>query len=336
MKKRTILLILSPFILIILLFSIIIGVISLNLEAELIVDRFDMSLETARLAVLVFSFISIPFKIIFIALMFAIAFWIHRRNWRIAGGLFRSRLVRDSIVEPSAVVYSLADHEHHPPEVMSAQHEDTVQQLIASIVSLTAFSAATILSLAQFVTLANLAVLVTVITGGLAWGARTLISDLLSGISNIFEDNFDVGDKIEFLYAGKHLEGVIEKVTVRLAQMRAPTGELIIVPHGELRILRNFTRGRFSGTTVTLLINSKDLPRAIELLRELAPKTPEILPDLLEPWLVLSREGELGPQTEITLINKAVHGHGAELRLKIMDLATTHLQEAGIMLGGET
>jgi len=207
-----------------------------------------------------------------------------------------------------------------------------VQQLIGSIISLAAFSTAAVLSLAQFVRLSSLAVLITVITGGLAWGARTLIIDLLSGISNIFEDNFDVGDKVQFVYAGERIEGTIEKVTVRLAHLRAPSGELTIVPHGELRVLRNYSRGEFSGTSITLSIKGRDLPQAIAILQAVAPEAPNLLPDMLEPWQVLSREGALGEDTEITLISRAAHRRGANLRLQMMALAAARLEDAGIAL----
>lgn len=333
MKKKHILLLLSPFILILLLVSIVIGIISLTLEVELIARQLDVSIETARLALLLFSCIAIPFQIIFIAFIFGVAFWFHRRSWAIAGSLLSSRWLRSGIVDSSAAVTALAGVDSKPAQPTNLQHAQTVQQVIASIISLTAFSIAIILSLAQFVRLSSLAVLITVITGGIAWGARTLIIDLLSGISNIFEDNFDVGDKIEFVYAAKPYEGIIEKVTVRLAYLRAPTGELIIVPHGEMRILRNFSRGQFSGTSVTLLIKSRDLQKSINILQALAPQTQELLPGLLEPWMVLSREGELGPETEITLIAKAAHGQGKVLRLKMMALAVERLQAEGISLG---
>ena len=333
MKHRLLLLILSPFILFLLLLSIVVGFISLNLEVAAVAQQLSISLETARIAVLLFSCLAVPFQLLFVALLFALAFMIHRRSWRIAGALLGSRLLQGWIIRPSAVVVSFtAPDAGIQDPVMGRDHRHTVQQLVASIISVTVFSAAAILSLGQFVRLSSLAVLVTVITGGLAWGARTLISDLLSGISNIFEDNFDVGDKLEFAYAGKEIEGTVEKVTVRLAHLRAPTGELTIVPHGELRVLRNYSRSEFSGTTVTLLLRSKDLLPAVSLLQALAVEAPALLPDMLEPWRVLNREGELGAETDITLISKAVHGRGAALRLQMMALAVTRLNQAGIPL----
>ena len=307
------------------------GLISLNLETAVVAQQLSLTLETARIAVILFSCLAIPFQMLFIAILFALAFMIHRRSWRIAGALLNSRIITGWIIRPSSEVVSLStpDHKVQAP-VISHDHRRTVQQLIGSIITLAAFSTAAVLSLAQFIRLSSLAVLITVITGGLAWGARTLISDLLSGISNIFEDNFDVGDKVEFTYAGTEIEGIIEKVTVRLAHLRTPTGELAIVPHGELRVLRNYSRGEFSGTTVTLLIRGTDLARAIQILQDLGKEAPALLPDMIEPWRVLNREGELGVETEITLVGKAIHRRGAALRLQMMGLSVVRLKQAGI------
>ena len=324
---------LTPFIAVILLAAVLVGILSLILEVELVAQRLNISPETARLAVLLFSCIAVPFQLLFIALLFTLSFWIHRHNWQIAGWLLGSRLLRGGIAQSSAEFASPSGTKQVPGQFTNREHKQTVQQLIASLISLAVFTTAAIISLAQFIRLSSLAFFVTVITAGLAWGARTLISDLLSGTSNIFEDNFDVGDKVEFVYATKHFEGIIEKVTVRLAHLRAPTGELIIVPHGELRVMRNYSRGQFSGTTVTLLLKSSDLQQAITILRQLAPETPDLLPVMIEPWLVLNREGELGLQTEITLVGKAAHRQGANLRLQMMTLAVTRLKEAGILLG---
>ncbi|MDX1414706.1 MAG: mechanosensitive ion channel [Candidatus Promineifilaceae bacterium] len=333
MKNRLFLIVLSPFILVILLASIAVGVISLNLETALVARQLNISMETARMAVLLWSCLAIPFKLLFIAIVFALAFIIHNNSWRLAATLINSKIIRGGIVEPSAVFASFTDDvDGTPRPVMRHEHRQTVLQLVSSIISLVAFSTAAVLSLAQFVGLSSLAVLVTVITGGLAWGARTLISDLLSGVSNIFEDNFDVGDKLEFSYAAKHFEGTVEKVTVRLAHLRAPTGELIIVPHGELRVLHNYSRGEFSATTATFLVKSSDLQGALAIVQEMADEAPDLLPNMIGPWRVLSREGELGAETEITLVAKAIHGRGATLRLRMMALVAGRLQQAGINL----
>jgi hypothetical protein len=87
---------------------------------------------------------------------------------------------------------------------------------------------------------------------------RVSATAVSTGISFIFEDTFDVGEKVEIL----NVEGVIEAVNLRTSTLRAPTGELYIVPNGEIRLIRNFSRGRFSITKITLKLAGEDLGHA--------------------------------------------------------------------------
>jgi small conductance mechanosensitive channel len=165
-------------------------------------------------------------------------------------------------------------------------------------------------------------------TAGFGLGARPIISDFLTGVSFIFEDTFDVGEKVEIL----EVEGVIEAVNLRTSTLRAPTGELYIVPNGEIRLIRNFSRGRFSTVKVTLKLAAEDLSHAIPILEELANDAVIQLPNLLEPWQVLSESGIIGQNTELTLVAKARFGHGAEMRPRLLALVQEKLSEENIQL----
>ncbi|MBK9051164.1 MAG: mechanosensitive ion channel family protein [Chloroflexi bacterium] len=139
------------------------------------------------------------------------------------------------------------------------------------------------------------------------------MSDYLTGINLLFEDPFDVGEKIELHgLAGGPVEGVVEEVRLRATLMRAPTGELYSIPNGEIRVVRNFSRGRFSMADINLKINSEDLGTIIALLENLGKEAPAILPNLLEPWQIISETGVIGQQTELTLVAKARFGKAAE------------------------
>ena len=69
--------------------------------------------------------------------------------------------------------------------------------------------------------------LVGLLSAGIGLSARPLISDLLAGVTFMFEDTFAVGEKVEVL--GVH--GVVETVDLRATWIRAPSGELQVVPN---------------------------------------------------------------------------------------------------------
>jgi moderate conductance mechanosensitive channel len=122
------------------------------------------------------------------------------------------------------------------------------------------------------------------------FGARPIISDIMAGLAFMAEDNFAVGDKVEiFSSVGLGgIQGVVESVNLRTTFLRSTTGELYLIPNSELRIVRNFSRGRFSTVKITLCVSSTDLSNAIALLENLREDAVLELPNLLEPWQIIS------------------------------------------------
>jgi small-conductance mechanosensitive channel len=209
------------------------------------------------------------------------------------------------------------------------ERQATLRGLIVSALSSVAFAAATLASLGQFVPVDTLFWVVGLFSAAFGLGARALISDVLGGLSFIFEDTFAVGEKVETL----GVEGIIEAINLRTTWIRSPTGELYIVPNGELRVVRNFSRGRFSTANINLKIEAADLCRALPLLEELGREAVSLLPNLLEPWQVISESGTIGQQTELTLLAKARFGQAAEMRPRLLTLVQERLAEASITLG---
>ena len=204
----------------------------------------------------------------------------------------------------------------------------TLQDLFASAISFLAVIIAFLLSVGRFVDTDTLVWVVGLFSAAFGLGARPLVNDFLQGISFIFEDTFDVGEKVEIM----GVEGVIERVTLRVTLMRAPTGELYVVPNGDIRLVRNFSRGRFSSLSVHLTVPAGELGHAIEILEELGEEAVVRLPNLLEPWQILSETGALGEKTELTLSTKARFGQAAELRPRLLALVQERLRQEGIQL----
>ena len=104
------------------------------------------------------------------------------------------------------------------------------------------------------------------------------------------------------------------------------------MPNGEIRVVRNFSRGHFSIVKVTLKIATADLNHALQILEDLGNEAVALLPNLLEPWQVLSESGLIGQQTELTLLAKARFGQAAEMRPRLLALVQERLAEHGIEL----
>jgi len=71
-------------------------------------------------------------------------------------------------------------------------------------------------------------------------GAQTLVRDILSGIFMLIEDQYGVGDQIKVL----EIEGVVEKVGLRITTIRDKDETLWYVRNGEILIIGNRSQKR--------------------------------------------------------------------------------------------
>lgn len=249
-------------------------------------------------------------NLLHIGVYFLLAYLVHRLSGRVARRVLR--------------MGGLASKRRE----MRLERQKTLISLVASAVTFLSVITALLLSLNLFVGGETLVWMVGLFAAAFGLGARPLVSDYLTGVGFLFEDTFDVGDKVDIM--GN--EGVVETVNLRTTTLRAPSGELFVVPNGEIRILRNFSRGRFSPATISLKLHAEDLSRALPVLEELSQEAPLLLPNLLEPWQIISQSGLIGQQTELTLLAKAKYAMGAEMRPKLLALVHERLNEAGIQL----
>ena len=71
-------------------------------------------------------------------------------------------------------------------------------------------------------------------------GAQTLVRDVLSGIFMLIEDQYGVGDEIKVL----DIEGVVEKVGLRITTIRDKNDVLWYVRNGEILVIGNGSQKR--------------------------------------------------------------------------------------------
>jgi small conductance mechanosensitive channel len=324
MKQRLLLIILAPIIVLVALTALAVGVLRAAKIDELnVVQSLFGASPLPPAMVNNFGLIRLPLQLVFVIVVFVLAWLISRIANRLAAWLLRlARYHVEPIPQPAD-----ADDSH-----AYERRRLTVQQLIAGLISLTAFIIAALLAAGQFFTLSNLAIVATIVSNAFGFAARDYIGDLLNGISNIFENRFNVGDNVAIFRVGDQVEGIVERVTVRTLSLRTRGGELINVPQGEVRILRNYSRGSYSGTDVICRVAPAHLPAAMAELQALGNEAPSLLPDLIAPWTLVSTDGTLGSPAEILIHAQARYGHGAGLRLRIMVLVEERLSAAGIPL----
>jgi small-conductance mechanosensitive channel len=331
--RRFLLLLASPLLLTVALFSLLVGV-SFYAESNpatfFVLTAAPETVQAQRVLYLVARAVLFPFQLGFIVLAFGAALWVFRRRLRIGGWVLgepvAGRLRR----------YERGDDADEAlPAVLRPERRLTLQQIIGSTLAVLALGVATVLSIGQFVPRADLAVVIAALTSGLTWGARLPIGDVLGGISNIFETNVSIGERIVYRQFAERVEGQVEDIDLRFLDVRADSGELTTIPHGELRIFRNFSRGDSSGVYATFPVHARDLNRAVALLTELADESPALATQLVEPWHVMSLDGRLGNVTDVTLFGRTTPGFEDDLQLALHALVQVRFAAEEIPLAGQ-
>ncbi len=213
--------------------------------------------------------------------------------------------------------------------VVSERRARTLEGLLAGLATLIIIGVTIVWGLI-LLGIASPAVLFPVLglfSAGFGLGARPLVSDYLAGITLLFEYSYAYGEKVEIM----DVIGTVELVGLRTTHIRADSGELYVVPNGDVRVIRNFSRGAFSPASVRILIAPTDLKAAIAALEQVAVQTMERYgEELVEQPDIISETGELGAKTQLTLLVKARFAHGAMLRRHLLTDVHDALVSAGI------
>ena len=111
-------------------------------------------------------------------------------------------------------------------------------------------------------------ILATAGVGGLAigFGAQSLVKDIITGFFILFEDYFSVGDYIQVA----EFDGVVEEIGIRSTRLRAFSGDLHIIPNGNIDIVTNRSRGDMRALVEVRIDYKEDIDKALDALNRVA------------------------------------------------------------------
>lgn len=216
----------------------------------------------------------------------------------------------------------------------STERTHTLKSLLSSSITFMAFLLAITATLALFIPASTLIWILGLFSAAFGFGAKPLVSDLLAGMGFIFNVTFDIGEKVEFFLPPENIQGVVEEINLTTTLVRSSTGEMYTLPNGEIRIVRNFSRGKFSNANISLFVTPQDVGRATEVLKNLSSEIFPELDDLLEPYQVVGSNNLSGSKVEIIVAAKAAYGRAADLRLQLMHKIQERLHYENIELAG--
>ena len=121
----------------------------------------------------------------------------------------------------------------------AAKRAETSRSIVSSIFSYIMFFALTTTILALFgVDVTSILAAAGVVGIALAFGAQTLVKDLLSGLFIWGERSFSVGDLVTI----NDESGTVEAITIRTTVLRNYNGNLLVIPNGDIRTITNMSR----------------------------------------------------------------------------------------------
>jgi small conductance mechanosensitive channel len=139
----------------------------------------------------------------------------------------------------------------------------TIAQLLRSVGSILIIIIAALLSLNLFIDIGPLLAGAGILGLAISFGAQSLVKDILAGFFQLVENQFAVGDVIEA--AGK--EGVVERMNLRVVQLRDTHGNVHVIPNGQITVVTNKTKGWSRGVVDIGVAYETEVDKAIAVLR---------------------------------------------------------------------
>ncbi|MCW5881640.1 MAG: mechanosensitive ion channel family protein [Anaerolineae bacterium] len=214
-------------------------------------------------------------------------------------------------------------------DIYRRERTRTLRGLIRSLGDALAVIATVIFMLAQVMPATAIATTIGLFSAGLGLAARPFISDVMSGLLFLMRDQFAIGDKVEM--GDRNVVGYVQSVDLTSTRLRGEAGELYILPNGDIRTIRNFSRSKFSPANIKVVVPTEQLTATLDALHEVIGIRD---PDFMEEPQVIS-EGQLGPTTALTLKVNATYGTAPEVRQRVMTRLVEALARRGVMGSAE-
>lgn len=134
----------------------------------------------------------------------------------------------------------------------------------------------------------------------IGFGAQSLVKDVITGFFIIFEDQFGVGDYITI----NNFSGIVEEIGLRVTKVRDFSGDLNIIPNGEITFVTNHSKGAMRALVSIGISYDEDVDRVIEILNKICNEVKEDRDDILEGPSVLGITNFKDSTVEVTIIAK--------------------------------
>ncbi|MGG1550910.1 mechanosensitive ion channel family protein [Paenibacillus ferrarius] len=151
------------------------------------------------------------------------------------------------------------------PLKFDKRRSDTIGKLIHNLIAYTVNLVAIMLILGQVgLNLGPLLAGAGVLGLAIGFGAQSLVKDVITGFFIIFEDQFGVGDVIQI----DQFKGTVEEIGIRVTRIKSWTGEVHIIPNGNIKQVTNFSTYNSIAIVDVAISYESDIDRTLSVLKE--------------------------------------------------------------------
>lgn len=194
---------------------------------------------------------------------------------------------------------------------------DTLRVLVNNVTSYTIYFLSILLVLKQLgFDLQPVLVSAGVLGLAVGFGAQSLVRDVITGFFIIFEDQFAVGDVVTI----NNMTGTVQEIGLRITRIRSWTGEVHIFPNGSINQVTNFSLQNTLAVVDVSVAYEEDLDRVENVLKEVAVKAKEEMPEIVQEPQVLGVHA-FGPSEVIIRVTaecKPNSHHGVNRKLRAL------------------
>ncbi|MGW6741202.1 mechanosensitive ion channel family protein [Streptomyces sp. NPDC055025] len=214
------------------------------------------------------------------------------------------------------------------------QRSEAIGSVLRSVTSFLILGTAALMMLGALnINLAPLLASAGVAGVALGFGARNLVTDFLSGVFMILEDQYGVGDTID---AGVASGEVIE-VGLRVTKLRGDNGEIWYVRNGEVKRIGNLSQGWATAGVDVMVRPSEDLERVRTVIAGVTERMAKDDPwneRLWGPVEILGLDSVLLDSMTVRLSAKTMPGKSLGVERELRWRIKRAFDEAGIRIVG--
>ncbi|MCD4839850.1 mechanosensitive ion channel family protein [Neobacillus sedimentimangrovi] len=178
----------------------------------------------------------------------------------------------------------------------STRREDTLARLLENILTYVVYFIAFMMILSVFhIDVKALLAGAGIVGLAVGFGAQSLVKDVITGFFIIFEDQFSVGDHVRI----GQFEGTVETIGLRTTKIKSWTGEVHIIPNGNILEVTNFSINNSIAVVDINIPYEENIDEVQRIINELLDTMPDRYEELVNRPELLGVQ-MLGP-TEVTL-----------------------------------